>query len=205
MISQLTGKLIYRSLPHLVVDVNGIGYEIEATTNTFTDLPALGEEVTIFTHFVVREDAQLLFGFASREERDVFRTLIKISGVGGKLALSILSGLLPAELASVIESEDIAALQRLPGVGKKTAERLIIELRGKLAEFQLTFTGDVNVTVELQGLNSSVSAQTDAVYGLIALGYKPNEAEKMVKAVASSDITDSETIIRSALKSFIRK
>jgi Holliday junction DNA helicase RuvA len=133
MIGRLSGNLIEKLPPQVVVDVNGVGYEVDVPMTTFYQLPALGQKTTLFTHLVVREDAHLLFGFASKEERQTFRQLIKVSGIGAKIALAILSGMTADELAVAIASEDIKRLSAVPGIGKKTAERLVLELRGKLA------------------------------------------------------------------------
>lgn len=211
MIAQLTGSLVHRALPFLVLDVNGVGYEVEATTETFSFLPELGEKATVYTHFVVREDAQLLFGFASIEERDFFRTLIKINGVGPKLALAILSSLSPALLVAIVDQADVAGLQKVPGVGKKTAERLIIELKDKFVGMTVDGESAKMASRETNEPSSEV-AILEAVSGLQALGYKPAEAEKMVKA-AMADVPDegesessisSEALIRLALKRFMR-
>lgn len=211
MISQLTGLLVHRSLPFLVLDVNGVGYEVEATTETFSFLPALGEQATVYTHFVVREDAQLLFGFSSVEERDFFRTLIKINGVGPKLALAILSSLSPSLLVAIVDQADVAGLQKVPGVGKKTAERLIIELKDKFKGLSVGEAGHQGVSRETSESSYDMAVR-ESVSGLQALGYKPAEAEKMVKTAtaempdvdSSSSEVSSEAIIRFALKRFMR-
>jgi len=135
MIGQLRGKLIHKQPPHLLIDVQGVGYEIEAPMTTFYNLPATGEEILLYTHLVVRDDAHLLFGFSSPRERHMFRTLIKINGVGAKMALTILSGIEADDFARCIQENDSVRLTRLPGVGKKTAERLIIEMRDRLKDW----------------------------------------------------------------------
>lgn len=207
MISQLRGELIEKQPPELVVDVNGVGYGLEASMNTFYQLPNIGSRVRLFTQFVVREDAQLLYGFYERAERSLFRALIKANGVGPKLALAILSGMNLNEFSLCIQREDAKALTRIPGVGKKTAERLVVEMKDKLdgllleepADFQLT--GD-----DLPGSGAvDAIAREDAESALIALGYKPAQATKAV-AQAESELgagASSEMLIRSALKAMM--
>jgi len=196
MIGRLHGVLLEKQPPHLLLDVNGVGYEVDAPMTTFYNLPALGEKVTLFTHFVVREDAQLLYGFARREERALFRNLIKVNGVGAKLALTILSGISADELVQVLHDNDVARLVSLPGIGKKTAERLIVELRDRLKSLP---ESDVSAMPALplgQGANTHTS---DAQSALVALGYKPQDAARMVRAVATEGL-GSEEIIRAALQ-----
>lgn len=195
MIGRLRGKLVVKRAPLLLVDVNGVGYEVEAPMSTFYALPELGAEVVLHTHLVVREDAHLLFGFASEAERGFFRDLIRINGVGAKMGLAILSGMSFDAFARCVRENDVASLVRLPGVGKKTAERLIVEMRDRLdakAEGALPRpAGDV--------AQAAADPVADAVSALVALGYKPNEASRMVRAV-SCDGLASEEIIRQALK-----
>jgi Holliday junction DNA helicase RuvA len=201
MIGRLRGRLLVKHAPGLLVDVGGVGYELEAPMTTFYELPEVGSEVILHTHLLVREDAHLLYGFASEPERLMFRALIKVSGVGAKLALALLSGITAREFAHTVQHNDIARLTRVPGVGKKTAERLIVEMRDRLPA--LGFDGGgldaMAVTVGSVGTGQS-DAVKDAISALIALGYKPQEASRMVNAV---DIADkpSEEIIRQALKS----
>lgn len=194
MIGFLRGLLAAKRPPSLLIDVRGVGYEVDAPMSTFYKLPELGQEVTLYTHLAVREDAHSLFGFISEAERSLFRTLIRVNGVGGKLALAILSGLSVDEFRRCVEHQDTARLVKLPGVGKKTAERLIIELGDRLPE-----TGSVTLpgagTLELAATPSE-----DAVSALIALGFKPPEAASLVRKVASDDKT-SEDMIRLALQS----
>ncbi|AUH52743.1 Holliday junction branch migration protein RuvA [Chromobacterium sp. ATCC 53434] len=196
MIGRLSGKLIEKLPPQVVVDVNGVGYEVDVPMTTFYQLPALGQPCTLFTHLVVREDAHLLFGFASKEERQTFRQLIKVSGIGAKIALALLSGMTADELAVAVASEDIKRLSSVPGIGKKTAERLALELRGKLA------TGG-NLTVP-GGLPFAATPdeKSDIVNALLALGYNDKEAAAATKGLPA-DVTVSEGV-RLALKSLMK-
>ena len=197
MIGFLRGKLAFKAPPLLVLDVNGVGYEIEAPMTTFYNLPAMGSEVLLLTHLVVREDAQILFGFSTEADRSLFRILIKISGVGPKLALTILSGLSAEEFQRCIHNNDTQALVRLPGVGKKTAERLIIEMRDRLSDF-----GDSSVTSAGKAQPAGNSKQ-EAISALISLGYKPLDAAKMVQNISAED-KGCEDIIRLALQGAVR-
>lgn len=192
MIGRITGTLLGIEQQTALVDVGGVGYEIECPISTLCELPTVGETVTLLTHFVVREDAQLLFGFLTPDDRESFRILIKISGVGPKLAIGVLSGLSGEELAAAVERDDVATLTRLPGVGKKTAERLLVELRGRM-----TSTGHT------QSLVGS-SPIEEAVLGLIALGYKETEARKAINALPKDPEATPETLIRSSLKQMLR-
>jgi Holliday junction DNA helicase RuvA len=201
MIGRLRGKLLSKHPPELLLDVMGVGYEVEAPMSTFYQLPEVGEDVVLHTHLVVREDAQLLYGFYSLAERRMFRSLIRINGVGPKLALTILSGISADEFSRAIFDNDVAALTRLPGVGKKTAERLVVELRDKLDAGFMPSTG-------AQSGAGPASAEasnpvSDAVSALIALGYKAPEASRMVRAVDAADLA-AEEIIRSALQAAAR-
>lgn len=197
MIGYLRGKLAIKTPPVLVIDVNGVGYEVEAPMTTFYDLPKLGEEVKLFTHLVVREDAHILFGFATEADRLMFRNLIKVNGVGPKLALTILSGQSAEEFHRCIHNNDTQSLIRLPGVGKKTAERLIIEMRDRLPELEGS-----NVAAE-SGASDSMTAIAqpvqEAVSALCSLGYKPQDASRMVRAIPAEGKT-CEDIIRLALQ-----
>lgn len=194
MIGRLTGKLLEKQPPVLLIDVHGVGYELEASMSTFYSLPECGETITLHTHMVVREDAQLLYGFFSPAERLMFRTLIKISGVGPKLALTILSGMSAEDLSHCILQGDSTALTRLPGVGKKTAERLVVELKDRL---------DKDAAVKLPGqpaiIDTVANPVNDAVSALISLGYKAQQASQMVRALDVTDKT-TEEIIRAALQ-----
>ena len=199
MIGRITGQIVEKLPPQIVVDVGGVGYELDVPMGTFYELPHLGEKITLFTHHVVREDAQLLYGFASRSERESFRQLLKISGIGAKTALAILSGMNADELALAISGEDVARLSRIPGIGKKTAERLILELRGKLDLSAGTPTSSVSGGSVPA---TPVSARSDIVNALLALGYNDREAAAAVKALpAEIAVNDG---IRQALKSLAK-
>ena len=191
MIGRLRGILARKEPPALLVDVGGVGYELEAPMTTFYDLPAVGETVTLYTHLVVREDAHLLYGFAREAQRRLFRDLLKVNGVGPRVALAVLSGLADEEFVRAVNQEDVARLTQVPGIGRKTAERLIMEMRDKLPE------------VAPAGAAAPGPAAADpvgeAVSALIALGYKPNEASRAVRAVPAGDLS-AEEIIRQALK-----
>lgn len=203
MIGRIQGKIVYKHPPQLLVDVQGVGYEIDAPMSTFYQLPATGSEVTLHTHLVVRDDAHLLFGFASQPERALFRSLIKVSGIGARLALTILSGMNAEEFVRCVHDDDTAALVRLPGIGKKTAERLIIELRDRLKDDQLPMGTSLPAAGGVSSA-SPVSPVGDAVSALIALGYKPQEASKMVRAVNAEGM-DTEDIIRLSLQGAVAK
>ena len=204
MISYLVGQLVEKSTPWLVIEVNGVGYDVQASLSTFTDLPALGAEIKLLTHFVVREDAQLLYGFADQSERQLFRTLIKINGVGAKLALAILSGMDAAAFSHCIIASDVASLTRLPGVGKKTAERLIVEMKDRLQEWHADLPAE-----QFGGGGSASSSQSmilvEAETALIALGYKPVEASKSLADLDFSEVDSSEAAIRAALKTMVKR
>ncbi|MFN3587007.1 MAG: Holliday junction branch migration protein RuvA [Moraxellaceae bacterium] len=195
MIARLYGQLIEKQPPVLVVDVGGVGYELEAPMSTFYKV-TLGTPVTLHVHHVVREDASLLFGFASREERDLFRTLIKVNGVGPKMALAILSGMEADAFARCIRQSDVATLTRIPGVGKKTAERLIIEMRDRV--------GDAPATGgHPEGSAAAASPVQEAITALVALGYKAAEAERAVGRLEQDDAS-TEDLIRQALRGMVR-
>jgi len=196
MIGRLRGVLVKKEPPVLLVDVGGVGYELEAPMTTFYDLPATGETVTLHTHLVVREDAHLLFGFAREAQRRLFRGLLKVNGVGPRVALSILSGLSDNEFVQAIQQEDIARLTRVPGIGKKTAERLIVEMRDKLAG---EIPADAGADATAGTSPAPVDVIGEAVNALIALGYKPNEASRMVRNISTQGL-GTEDIIRQALK-----
>ncbi len=197
MIGRLRGEIVVKRPPHLLVDVGGVGYELEAPMSTFYDLPAVGAAVLLHTHLVIREDAHVLYAFAREAERALFRSLLRVSGVGPKMALAILSGMNADEFARCVQRDDAAALSRLPGIGKKTAERLIIEMRDRLARPD---AADYGVAVRSQTAGGGApSALEDAVSALIALGYKAPEASRMVRAVAAEGLA-SEDLIRAALK-----
>lgn len=202
MIGRIKGKLITRQPPQLLVDVNGVGYELEAPMSTFYQLPAVGEDVILHTHMVVREDAQLLYAFASLAERKMFRDLIRINGVGPKLGLTILSGISAQDFARAVQEGDASALTSLPGVGKKTAERLIVELRDKLGD-EFTGISDDSATASTGIEPVAASPVSDAVSALTALGYKAQEASRMVRAVDASGL-ETEAIIRAALQGAVK-
>lgn len=198
MIGRLTGRLLEKNPPALLVDVQGIGYELEAPMSTFYALPVTGETVALFTHMVVREDAQLLYGFATRTERVLFRALLKVNGVGAKVALAILSGLSTDEFLTCIVTKDIAALIRVPGIGKKTAERLLVELQDKA---EALGAGDVSISVGTLPLDPGNREQAEEA--LVALGYKPAEAVKLLGRSAAEG-QSVEEMIRAALRSAAR-
>lgn len=199
MIGQLTGIILEKQPPQLLLNVNQVGYEIDAPMSTFYRLPEIGETVTLHTHFVVREDAQQLYGFYTKDDRALFRTLLKVNGVGPRLALTILSSIEPSDFVRSIVTQDTASLVRLPGVGKKTAERLIIEMRDKFADWQ------PSTTIDLPSMQANAThtirhqATQDAISALIALGYKPQEASRAVSKV-DDGVLSSEEIIRQALR-----
>ena len=201
MIGFLRGKLVHKAPPFLVLDVQGVGYEVEAPMTTFYDLPAINEEIKLHTHLVVREDAHILFGFSTEADRTLFRTLIKVNGVGPKLALTILSGQSAEEFHRCIHNNDTQALVRLPGVGKKTAERLIIEMRDRLPDLgdpAMTGTGKTGAATPTAG-----NPKQEAVSALCSLGYKPLDASKMVQNI-SAEGKNCEDIIRLALQGAVR-
>jgi Holliday junction DNA helicase RuvA len=195
MIGFLKGRLAARHPPGLLIDVNGVGYELEAPMSTFYGLPATGEPVALFTHMVVREDAQMLFGFATEAERRLFRSLLKVSGIGPKIALGILSGSSVDDFLRTIEAEDIAMLTRIPGIGRKTAERVIIEMRDSVRKLSAGLPGSGAVPA----FGAPASAQSEAFGALLALGYKPAEATRLLKAVEDPGLSTTE-LIRNALK-----
>lgn len=201
MIGRIRGIILEKQAPELVIDVHGVGYELHAPLSTFYKLPAPGQEVVLFTHFVVREDAQQLYGFWQREDRSLFRTLIRVSGVGPKLALAILSGMDSEEFVRSVQRNDARALVNLPGVGKKTAERLIVEMRDRLDEWrpQLT-TGSVAAPSSDIVATSRNRMVQDAESALITLGYKPQEAARAVSAALDDEVLESEELIRRALQ-----
>ena len=197
MIGRLRGVIIEKQPPELVVDVQGVGYELSAPMSTFFNLPAVNDEVTLYTHMVVREDAQLLYGFATERERLLFRSLLKVNGVGAKLALTILSGSDVDTFARSVQDGDTASLTRLPGVGKKTAERLIVEMRDRLKEVSSAM-GLQDIVVDSASAPAG-GAKNEAVEALMALGYKPAEADKMLRSF-DIDGMSTEQIIRQALQ-----
>ena len=196
MIGSLRGRIASKTPPQLTVDVGGLGYELEAPMSTFFHLPAVGEEVRLLTHLVVREDAHVLYAFATEEERRLFRSLIKVSGVGPKIALALLSGISVTAFAECVQREDTAALTRIPGVGRKTAERLIVEMRDRLAP---------PAPASGTGAPPPESTPEGEAYGaLVALGYRPAEAARLLKAVGPGTHS-TEELIRRALQGAARE
>jgi len=194
MIGRLSGTLLEKNPPALLVDVHGVGYEVDVPMSTFYGLPDTGSTVELHTHFIVREDAQLLYGFATRNERSLFRALLKVNGVGAKVALSILSGMTADEFFSCVAQADVTALTRVPGIGKKTAERLLVELKDKVDALA---GGSVQAGLPVE---SETSARVQAEEALQALGYKPAEAKKLLDKTAA-DGGSVEEMIRAALRS----
>ena len=194
MIGLLRGKLLHKQAPDLLLDVGGVGYELLASMTTFFDLPEINNEVTLYTHLIVREDAHTLYAFSSVKERALFRVLLKVNGVGPKMALAIVSGMTAEEFAQRVHANDVVGLTKLPGVGKKTAERLIIEMRDRLPK-----PGDNDIQGGLSTPTSARNLEDEAVEALIALGYKPTQASQMVSRNAAPDLSVEE-IIRKALK-----
>ncbi|MEZ5535126.1 MAG: Holliday junction branch migration protein RuvA [Thiolinea sp.] len=203
MIGQLRGKIIIRQPPELMLDVNGVGYELQASMNTFYGLPPDADtEVTLFTHFIVREDAQTLFAFSSVEERALFRHLLRVNGVGPKMALAIVSGMTEIEFRQFIHAGDATALSRIPGVGKKTAERLIVEMRDRLPkpdEGAAILAPDQPASNPHQNRSDS----DEALNALLALGYKPAQASKMIAPLENKGL-GVEEIIRQALRTSLK-
>jgi len=197
MIGRLRGIVLQKQAPDLLLDVGGVGYELLASMTTFIDLPELNNEVTLFTHLIVREDAHTLFAFSSEKERALFRLLLKVNGVGPKMALAIVSGMTANEFATRVHSDDVSGLTKLPGVGKKTAERLIIEMRDRLPEPSEMADG---VSGQIEAIPRKL--EDEALEALLALGYKPAQASKMVSSSLKSgdDSLSVEEIVRNALK-----
>ncbi|MDI9735723.1 Holliday junction branch migration protein RuvA [Stutzerimonas stutzeri] len=201
MIGRLRGTLAEKQPPHMILDVNGIGYEVEVPMTTLYRLPAVGEPVTLHTHLVVREDAQLLYGFAEKRERELFRELIRLNGVGPKLALALMSGLEVDELVRCVQAQDTSVLVRIPGVGKKTAERLLVELKDRFKAWE-SMPAIAPLVVEPGSKTAVSSAENDAVSALIFLGFKPQEASRAVSAIQEENLS-SEEMIRRALKGMV--
>ncbi len=196
MIASLRGKLLQKRPPVLVIDVQGVGYELEAPMTTFYDLPPVGGDTLLYTHLVVREDAQRLYGFSHAQQRDLFRSLLRVNGVGPRVALAILSGLSIEEFLACMTEQDVERLIRVPGIGRKTAQRLIVEMRDKSVDAVLSESSGPTNTVQ----RVAPDPIGDAVSALIALGYKPVEASRVVRRVAAEG-GSSEEIIRQALRS----
>ncbi len=200
MIGHLRGTLLEKRPPWLLLDVAGVGYEVEAPMTVFYELADVGASVSLYTHLVVREDAQLLFGFASRYERELFRALIKVNGVGPKMALAILSGIEAARLVRCIEQQDVTSLVKVPGVGKKTAERLVIEMSDRLARLEggaMPVTGRADIDMPADAVH-------DAIAALESLGYRGKDAQTVIAKVEGAESLSSEELIRRALKSLAR-
>ncbi|MDP2569919.1 Holliday junction branch migration protein RuvA [Photobacterium damselae subsp. piscicida] len=207
MIGRLRGTVLEKQPPEVLLEVGGIGYEVQMPMSCFYELPEVGQEAIIFTHFVVREDAQLLYGFNKKSERELFREVIKANGVGPKLGLAILSAMTASQFVLSVEQEDITTLVKIPGVGKKTAERLLVEMKNRLKGWG---EGDLFTPAQdtaasnapIQNPSSQARAEDEAVSALVALGYKPQQASKVVSQVAQPEMS-SETIIREALRSMV--
>ena len=201
MIGRLRGIILEKQPPLVLIEANGVGYDVHMPMTCFYELPELNQEAIIFTQFIVREDAQLLYGFTSKQERALFRELIKVNGVGPKLALAILSGMSAQQFVTAVEREEVATLVKLPGVGKKTAERLVVEMKDRFKGMHGDlFGGDATFTLTSENAPvDSNDAEAEAVAALVALGYKPQEASRMVNKVGRPD-ADCETLIREALR-----
>jgi holliday junction DNA helicase RuvA len=201
MIGFLKGRLAMKQPPTLMLDVNGVGYELEAPMSTFYGLPAMGEPVALFTHLVVREDAHILFGFGTDAERRLFRGLLKVSGVGPKIALGVLSGASTEDFLRIVEAEDVAMLTRIPGIGRKTAERIIIEMRDSVQKLAMPSLAGASLGPGMA--QPPQSPQSEAFSALIALGYKPPEVTRLLKSADEPGLSTTE-IIRRALKSAVK-
>ena len=198
MIGRLKGTLVSKQPPWLTLDVHGVGYELEAPMSTFYELPPVGGDVVLCTHYAVKEDSVALYGFHREAERLLFRTLLKVSGIGAKTALSILSGVSVDEFSRLVQTSDIAALTRVPGIGKKTAERIVVELRDRVDGLGRGIGGGLGGATAMP-----MDPASEAIVALQALGYKPQEAARLVKQVAAEQ-DDAEAIIRKALKAALR-
>lgn len=198
MIGFLRGTLLDKQPPFVTLDVNGVGYELEVPMSTLFQLPETGKPLELHTHLVVREDAQLLYGFYCKRDRQMFRELIRLNGVGPKLALALMSGMSADELIGCVHAEDTARLMKVPGVGKKTAERLLVELKGKFKDWDVTLSG-ISLPAEAATAQAGAGAEQDAVSALVSLGFKPAEASRAVRAVYADDLR-SEDLIRLALR-----
>jgi Holliday junction DNA helicase RuvA len=196
MIGRINGILLEKNAPDLLIDVHGVGYEIAAPLSTCYQLPAVGERVELFTHFVVREDAQQLYGFANLKERDLFRLLIKVNGIGPKLGLAILSSMEPKQFVQCIANEDVNALVRLPGIGKKTAERLLIEMADRLKDW-FCMSSDITFVTDKKSAGSA--DVKDAISALVSLGYKPQQASHAMTQFATEGLS-TEDLIKQALR-----
>ena len=205
MIGRLKGKILEKQAPNLLLDVNGVGYEVEVPMSTYYDLPNIGCETILKTHFIVREDAQILYGFLTDDERTLFRELIKISGIGGKVGLAILSGMQPDEFVACIEAQDVKTITRIPGIGAKTAQRLIIEIKDKLGKLSISASAPISAAEDSgPGASNQTSAKNDAIDAMVALGYKQAEAEKLIKKINEPGMS-TEELIRKALQAATNK
>ena len=205
MIGRLNGILVEKQPPEILLEVSGVGYEVQMPMTCFYDLPKIGENAIVYTHFVVREDAQLLFGFNNKVERALFRELLKANGVGPKLGLAILSGMSAKQFVSCVNNEDSTSLVKLPGVGKKTAERLVLEMKDRLKDWGndlFTPFSDSAVIEPMSDATIANNAADDAVSALLALGYKLPQAQKAVKSISNPDMS-TEVLIRESLKSML--
>ncbi|MCP4430896.1 MAG: Holliday junction branch migration protein RuvA [Gammaproteobacteria bacterium] len=205
MIGRLAGLLAAKKAPQILIDCQGVGYEVDVSMTTYYQLPEIGESISIWTHLQIKDDSHALIGFSSEQERKLFRQLIRINGVGPKMALTILSGINNQEFAICVTHNDVATLTRLPGVGKKTAERLIIEMRDKVEEFAVSALPAENSGAGF--VAGSGSFRSEAIEALQALGYKPQDAEQMVKQTEARDvdIDSASTLIRRALQSSVQR
>jgi Holliday junction DNA helicase RuvA len=199
VIGRLRGTLVGKQPPWLVIDVGGVGYELEAPMSTFYDLPETGREVVLLTHYAVKEDSVALYGFLTDGERQLFRNLLKVSGIGAKIALAVLSGASVDEFARLVQGGDVAALTRIPGIGKKTAERIVVELRDRVS----ALGGGVPAAISGKGGAGPMDPLSEATIALQSLGYKPPEAARMAKQ-AFEDGDSAEAVIRKALKAALR-
>ncbi|CDH21995.1 Holliday junction helicase, subunit A [Xenorhabdus bovienii str. kraussei Quebec] len=202
MIGRLRGTVLEKQPPLVLLEINGVGYEVHMPMTCFYELPEIGQEAILFTQFIVREDAQLLYGFNDKQERALFRELIKVNGVGPKLALAILSGMSAQQFVTAIEQEAITSLVKLPGVGKKTAERLVVEMKDRFKGLNgdlFNQSNDINLPVVAKQANSNADIEAEAASALVSLGYKLQEASRMVSKVAKPG-ADCETLIREALR-----
>lgn len=209
MIGRLQGRLLARDEAVILVDVGGVAYEVEVSAPTLYQLPEPGKDIVLHTHFIVREDAQLLFGFLEVAERNLFRLLIKANGIGPRLALAIISGMDAAKLAAAVINGDINVLVKLPGVGRKTAERLVLELRDRMQEWQLQYGGAIAAAPAARPVVKAADSWQEAESALISLGYRPQEAARAVAAAAAQldgegKVVETATLIRVALKSLGR-
>jgi Holliday junction DNA helicase RuvA len=201
MIGQIRGRLLARQVPEILVEVGGIGYEIQVPMTTAYRLPELGEDVTLLTHFVVREDAQQLYGFAEAADRRLFRELIKVSGVGPRLALTLLSGMDAADFARCLQRDDITSLVALPGVGRKTAERLLVEMRDKSGDWLDELSPDDAAPADPRGAKAvDADQRAEAEQALVSLGYKLTEASRLIASIDAPGASTSEELIRLALR-----